>query len=58
LCHAKITPAALRRGEFAAASREGAEALGRNLKFKPGGWRPVTAGSRAPALEMRWLAAS
>jgi hypothetical protein len=58
LCYAKITPAALRRGEFAAAGREGAEALGPNPKFKPGGWRPVTVGARAPTQEMRWLAAS
>jgi hypothetical protein len=36
LRYAKITPAALRRREFAAVSRAGAEALGCHLKFEPG----------------------
>jgi hypothetical protein len=40
LCYAKITPAVLRRGEFAWAGCKCAEALGCNLKFKPGDWRP------------------
>jgi hypothetical protein len=32
LCHAKITPAALQRGELAGRSREAAEAAGGNPK--------------------------
>jgi len=48
----------LQRGEFAFRCRAGAEALGCNLKFKPGDLRRVAAGSPAPALETRRLAAS
>jgi hypothetical protein len=33
LCYAKITPAALHRGEIAGRCREGIEAAGRNPKF-------------------------
>jgi hypothetical protein len=33
-CYAKITPAALRRGEFDRRRREGTEALGCNPKFE------------------------
>jgi hypothetical protein len=33
LCYAKITPAALHRGEFAGRCREHVEAVGSKLKF-------------------------
>jgi hypothetical protein len=58
LCYAKITPATLRRGEFAPAGGAGAEALGCNLKFRPGEWWRVTAGWPAPAVKTHRMAAS
>ena len=36
MCYAKITPAALHRGEFRGRRREGAEAAGINPKFEMG----------------------
>jgi len=48
----------LQRGEFAFCCREGAEAPGCNLKFKPGDLRRGAAGSLAPAIETRRLEAS
>jgi len=48
----------LQRGEFAFRCREGAEAPGCNLTFKPGDFGRVAAGSLAPAIETRRLEAS
>jgi len=44
LCYAKITPAALRRGEFGKTCREGAEAAVHNPKFDLSYSRRLNAG--------------
>jgi hypothetical protein len=55
LCYAKITPAALQRGEFGNAGRAGAEAAVGNPKFGSSGCRRLIAGSPAPVAQAhRW----
>jgi hypothetical protein len=54
-CYAKITPAALQRGEFVAGCRQGAEAAVRNPKSGlSGSWRRIAgvAAAVAPAAFM------
>jgi hypothetical protein len=50
LCYAKITPAALHRGDFAERCREGAEAPGREPKFEFSDSLDVIAGAAAAVL--------
>jgi hypothetical protein len=50
LCYAKITPAALHRGELAGRRREHAEAVGSKLKFEFEEFRRGTAGAPPAAV--------
>jgi hypothetical protein len=52
LCYAKITPAPLQRGEFAARGRKAAEAAVRNPKFRLSRPGQQIAGSAAPVAMM------
>jgi hypothetical protein len=45
LCYAKITPAALQRGEFAGRCRQHGEAVGSKLKFEFAEFWPSTVGA-------------
>jgi hypothetical protein len=58
LCYAKITPAALQRGDFACRRRGGAEAAGGNPKFALNDFPTVDAGSARPLLQAPRMAAS
>jgi len=58
LCYAKITPAALHRGDFGDRCREGAEAAGGRPKFRSGGFLRGLAGSAIPVVQAPWLASS
>jgi hypothetical protein len=51
LCHAKITPAALHRGDFDCPCREGVEALGPRAKFELNDFWRMVAGAASPALQ-------
>jgi len=50
-CYAKITPAALHRGEFASRRRARAEVVGRKLKFGLRGFSPRARRAAAPAVQ-------
>jgi hypothetical protein len=52
LCHAKIKPAALQRGEFADRRRKAAEAAVRNPKFRLSRFGQQIAESAAPVAMM------
>jgi hypothetical protein len=58
LCYAKITPAALHRGDFSDRRREGAEAAGGRPKFKSGDSLRGLAGSAVPVGQAPWMASS
>jgi hypothetical protein len=58
LCHAKITPAALHRGKFAAPRREADEAAAGRQKFGVSDFAQVIAGSAKAIATMPWLASS
>jgi hypothetical protein len=58
LCYAKITPAALHRGEFAGRRRNDAEAAGGRPKFALSDSRRVIAGSTTPAAQPLRMARS
>jgi hypothetical protein len=51
LCYAKITPAALHRGNFANRNRENGEALGGRLEFRSRDFSRPTAGTPRRAFE-------
>jgi hypothetical protein len=48
-CYAKITPAALHRGNFASRGRENGEALGRRLEFRSRNFSRLIGGALAGA---------
>jgi hypothetical protein len=56
LCYAKITPAALHRGEFAIDSRKHVEAVGRKPEFEVSNFGRVTAGTAEPVAPTRLMA--
>jgi hypothetical protein len=58
LCYAKITPAALHRGEFGDRCRHDAEAAGRTPKFELDDSRRVIAGAAVPVAQTLWMARS
>jgi hypothetical protein len=58
LCYAKITPAALHRGEIGARSRKGAEAVGRKPESAIRDFEPMVAVRAAPAMSESAMAAS
>jgi hypothetical protein len=58
LCYAKITPAALHRGEIDDRCREDAEALGCKLKFQLSEFHRRIAGSAARIMQASLMAAS
>jgi hypothetical protein len=58
LCHAKIAPAALHRGDFGDRCREGAEAAGGRTKFGLSDFPRVTGGRLSPVAPMPLLAPS
>jgi hypothetical protein len=58
LCYAKITPAALHRGEFRRRCDEHAEAAAANPKSGLHDFRRVSAGAATATLEAPWMAAS
>jgi hypothetical protein len=58
LCHAKITPAALHRGESERHCRESAEAAGANPKFGSSVFSLSNAGSALAPLQALRMAAS
>jgi hypothetical protein len=51
LCYAKITPAALHRGEFAHGCRGDPETLGRKRKFELSRYRRVSADLPLPIVQ-------
>jgi hypothetical protein len=51
LCYAKITPAALQRGDFAERCGKDAEAAGRKPKFELSGFLRVVASAAVPAAQ-------
>jgi hypothetical protein len=58
LCYAKITPAALHRGDFADRRREGAEAAGGRPKFGLSVSQCAIAGPAAAVVQALWMASS
>jgi hypothetical protein len=58
LCHAKIEPAALHRGEIVFPRREDIEAVGRKPEFELSYSLTVIAGAAAPAPQALPMAAS
>jgi hypothetical protein len=58
LCYAKITPAALQRGELSGRRRESAEAAGRNPKFGSSVFPRIIAGTKMRPAQPRWLAST
>jgi len=57
-CHAKITPAALQRGEFSGRCGWHAEALGRKRKSGSSDFWRTTSGPVLPIAETPWMAPS
>jgi hypothetical protein len=57
LCHAKITPAALQRGEFRDRSRQHAEAAVRNPEFELSDLQRRLRGDAAPGARPSCMAA-
>jgi hypothetical protein len=58
LCYAKITPAALHRGDFDHRCCENAEAAGRMPKSELSDFVRVIAGPAAPIVRASWMARS
>jgi hypothetical protein len=57
-CYAKITPAALHRGEISSRCLDDAEAVGRKPEFDPDGFRRRLAEAAAQAMATLSMAAS
>jgi hypothetical protein len=57
-CYAKITPAALQRGEFSGGCGKDAEALGRKRKSGLSDFWRATSGPVLPIAETPWMAPS